>query len=271
MNKSLFYQYLNFPELLDDRSLIEIEKILEEYPYFQSVRLLHIKNLSNQGSISYDRELKRTAVWVTDRQKLFYLLDNRVLLPIDDFTEPQHLELPKVLADNIETIDFSTLTEHTNFEDKKDFAKKANEQNDELSQLIMSGSAQASTFFNVDDKVDLEDFMSTFKKNSSKENKETSKVDTNADRQKRLIDNFIIEQPSIARKKEDDKEEKVFTPQPIKDEPDMITDTLAKIYIKQEKFDKAILAYEKLSLKYPEKKIYFAGQIKKIKQLINNQ
>ena len=52
--------------------------------------------------------------------------------------------------------------------------------------------------------------------------------------------------------------------------PEMITDTLAKIYMKQGKYDKAILAYEKLSLKYPKKNSYFAGQIKKIKQLINN-
>ena len=48
----------------------------------------------------------------------------------------------------------------------------------------------------------------------------------------------------------------------------LITDTLANIYLKQGNYAKAIFAYEKLSLKYPEKSTYFAGQISEIKRLI---
>jgi hypothetical protein len=52
---------------------------------------------------------------------------------------------------------------------------------------------------------------------------------------------------------------------------DFITETLANIYIKQKLYDKAIKAFVKLSLKYPEKNTYFASQIKKIEKLINKQ
>ena len=53
----------------------------------------------------------------------------------------------------------------------------------------------------------------------------------------------------------------------IKENNDIITETLAKVYAKQEHFEKAILAYKKLSLKYPQKSSYFVDQIKVIKKL----
>ena len=43
---------------------------------------------------------------------------------------------------------------------------------------------------------------------------------------------------------------------------DLITETLAKIYIEQEKYNKAIKAYEILSLKYPKKVFYLQTKLK---------
>lgn len=87
-----------------------------------------------------------------------------------------------------------------------------------------------------------------------------------------LIDEFIIKQPRLERKPPDVHEDDPvdMSRHSVLESDDFITETLAKIYVKQKKYDKAISFYEKLSLKYPEKVSYFADQIKEIKELLTN-
>ncbi len=53
------------------------------------------------------------------------------------------------------------------------------------------------------------------------------------------------------------------------EDDELITETLANIYFQQKNYEKAIQAFEKLSLKYPEKSIYFATRIKEAEDLKN--
>ena len=86
-----------------------------------------------------------------------------------------------------------------------------------------------------------------------------------------LIDKFIREEPKISRPKTE-----FFSPinkakQSVADDITFVSETLAKIYVLQGNYAKAILAYENLRLKYPEKRLYFASQIKNLRKLINQQ
>ena len=80
-----------------------------------------------------------------------------------------------------------------------------------------------------------------------------------------LIDQFIKNSPKIQFSQEKKSEPEIKIDAKIKDE--LITETLAKIYVTQKKFNKAIKAYEILSLKYPKKSSFFADQIIDIKKL----
>ena len=84
--------------------------------------------------------------------------------------------------------------------------------------------------------------------------------------QKDLIENFLISKPTITRpKKEFFKPEKAQR-KGEKLSSDFVTETLARIYLKQDNPEKAIWAYQQLQLKFPEKSAYFAAQIKEIEQ-----
>jgi len=82
-----------------------------------------------------------------------------------------------------------------------------------------------------------------------------------------LIRNFIHEEPGVIRADKKTNLTGDVSLSSIQEHDGFITDTLAKIYVKQGLYAKAIYAYEKLSLKYPEKSAYFAAQIEKIRNI----
>jgi len=90
------------------------------------------------------------------------------------------------------------------------------------------------------------------------------------ERKDSLIDKFIQEEPSMPKITEGNPGTPVVSEPVTGENPEFFSETLAKIYVRQQLYDKAIATYLKLSLKYPEKSVYFAVQIEKIKEKINN-
>jgi hypothetical protein len=84
-----------------------------------------------------------------------------------------------------------------------------------------------------------------------------------------IIDRFIRNSPSISRPKTDFFNPVTSAQQSIIDQENIVSETLARIYLNQGHFDKAITVYEKLSLKYPEKSSYFAALIEEAKNSKN--
>jgi hypothetical protein len=109
------------------------------------------------------------------------------------------------------------------------------------------------------------------------ENHEESQNDTvqtgkkSSEKKFRLIDKFLEAQPKMPAAKPNESGSNLESDELNKeDHEDFVTETLASIYAQQGYYKKAIQIFEKLSLKYPEKSVYFAAQIEKIKNLMNN-
>ena len=83
-----------------------------------------------------------------------------------------------------------------------------------------------------------------------------------------LIDKFLESNPKIIPSKSPSKIELNEDDRSSKD--GLMTETLARIYLEQNNYEKAIQSYKILSLKYPEKSGFFADQIKAIKKLQEN-
>ena len=83
-----------------------------------------------------------------------------------------------------------------------------------------------------------------------------------------VIENFIVKEPKTSKLKE----ESDFV---VKEKGDnishLMTETLAKLYVEQKLYSKAIKAYQILSEKHPEKETYFAEQISFVKDLRQNK
>ena len=177
---------------MDYSKSLELKKILNSYPYFQSASAYYLKTLKAQKKDSYHELLPKTAILTFNRSVLRNWLS----------------------SDEIKNNQEEIKTEKYSFLDWFDVI------NDDIPR--------------VDKKFDL-------------------------------IDEFIKNSPKIKIDNKSEVKSSFKTDQKIKDE--LITETLAKIYVKQEKFNKAIKAYEILSLKYPKKSSFFADQINDIKKL----
>ena len=122
--------------------------------------------------------------------------------------------------------------------------------------------------------LDLENKSHATEEEAKEETKEEAKQDNTeetSEKQRRteLIDKFIQANPRIDPVKErSDTPVEDISKTFVEGDGGFISETLARIYIRQGYYSKAINVYEKLCLKFPEKCSYFASQIEKVNELI---
>lgn len=87
---------------------------------------------------------------------------------------------------------------------------------------------------------------------------------TNVDHQKDLIDKFIRFEPRIARSKSQEYTPGNIAKESLEEDFTFVTETMAILYAKQGRLDKAKKAFKKLMEQHPEKSVYFAAQLKNL-------
>ena len=254
MNTTDFTYLLHHPSALDKDQVSHLSSIIEEFPYFQSARAIYLKGLKDLGSFKYNQELKTTAAYTTDRSVLFDFITSDVFLQNDIST---HI---KQNFDQIKTIKVEE------FMDISSIASLVVDDSTSKLELGKPLEFDKTETFSFSEWLSLAQKKPIDRSQESELKKEEEKEESTRDKKFALIDAFISNKPKLKPLDKNSKliniaEESVFETE------DLMTETLARIYVEQKNYDKAIQSYRILSLKYPEKSSLFADQIQAIKVL----
>lgn len=265
MKKEEVISLLENPMKMNRTMTGDLQQIIDKYPYFQSLNSVYLKLLYNQNHPLYNLILKKTAAQTADREILFDFITQ------DEF-EQLHIasSIKSQQEENLETEDdFYMDLETANQVTDPNLFEKPKEDLEENKTLKFDSSDKLS--FNEwlkitqmqpikrESKIKLKDDLQDKKESNNPKNKR--KFD--------LIDNFLEKNPKIDAKKEIVKSKK--NPPRTQPSSQLMTETLAKVYEEQKRYDKAIQAYNILILNNPEKSSLFANQIERIEQILEKE
>ncbi|ADK95259.1 hypothetical protein HMPREF0659_A5950 [Prevotella melaninogenica ATCC 25845] len=227
--------------------------MLALYPYYQPARILLLQNLFLLHDPTFDDELRRAAVYISDRHILFKLVEDAhyQLIPEQKKAEKQSI-----------TINAETTTEEDRTTSLIDtFLEQIPEEEDTTQET--EGRRKPTP---ADATVD---YVAYLLESESKQNEDI----TPQLRGQELIDDFIYNEGgkiTLQDETEYEPEENEHNEAAENEDTGYFTETLARIYIKQGRYSKALEIIRRLNLVYPKKNRYFADQIRFLEKLIIN-
>lgn len=295
MNVSDFINIIqNSNTILSPKQTRSLEDIIAEYPYFQTARALHLKGLKNLDSYKYNDALKVTAAHTADRDVLFDFITSKEFVQnniadtiigrttkLEDknavseeiapnpsmemiLGETEEDALPRNIQDAEQILNPALFKSKIQEEDVE---KKENELSVKTENSIETNLELGKPIpFTKKEKHSFTEWLQLASNNQTNEIDSTKFEESKKKRKFDLLDKFIENKPKIIPNQ--DLKAKVNIKESTKfNTNELMTETLAKVYLEQKKYKKAIQAFKILSLKYPEKNGFFADQIRAVKKL----
>ena len=295
MQTTNFIKYISNPATIQLIAESEAVSLVKEFPYCQSGQLLLALHLNQSNHLLFEQQLKRAAVYSSDRKKLFDLISNtkeevkttiKTAEPISDpklivsepiiELAPQPIEeivaAPKGLDDEKNDKEKLLELEYINQAISNSYTLELEDEEEEVGRPkseVRSPKSEDGSQLLADFDENGEFTFSDWLKHLPAGNK---KIDEKINQKKKikldLIDKFIQEDPKIKPKKTEFYSPVNMARLSVVDDSPLVSETLALIQVEQGSYEDAIKTYQKLSLKNPEKRSYFANQIKILNQKI---
>jgi len=302
MNSEQFVNIIRSASL-SEADHAELDQLVTEYPWFALPRYLKLKAANQLGLKTAEEETRETVVFSSNREHLYKwingeagsLIETSRLLhsELEFLDEHSDAEDPEVEEDAFTLMD-DHIEDHGDDADVQAIPEKEEtemeepeteepvalpvmdplDENDDESDGLHEESPdqtiakekESAPAENDEETVLSEDPAGTA---SEKEVQQQSETNSEENGSPNLIERFLKNEPGVIKADKETNLEGDISEGSVQEDDSYITDTLAKIYVKQGLHAKAIYAYERLSLKYPEKSAYFAAQIEKIKNITN--
>ena len=230
--------YIKQPELLTAEVVEELAEMVERNPSFQAARILLVQGLYRLQDPRFGEELRKAALFIPDRTTLFRMLEEEKMKPEVAMRPAAVVKPLKAASDRTQSLIESFLEQQPDATTLTRKPHPVDASVDYMSYLMQQPDALPEGLPDAEpDEEDVED-----------DDDELYDDDDEV-----MLD---METPS--------------QPQNVTNDP-YFTETLAQIYIKQGKYNKAIEIIRRLSLNVPEKNRYFADQIRFLEKLILNE
>ena len=248
---------------MNRETLYDLRALLALYPYYQTARLLMLKNLYLLHDPSFDEELRRAAIYISDRKVIFQMV------------EAAHYQLKSQNSNRHEAVEgkpksdrTSSLIDHF----LHSIPTEAEEREKEPEEKRKPTPADAAVDY-------VAYLMET----------ETETEHEQPSRTIALIDDFIEEGgfklhkdkdgDAASKDKASDKAEASAKPADAAVAADaadadgggIFTETLARIYIKQGKYERAYQIIDRLYKQHPQKSAFYIDQLRFLEKLMLNE
>lgn len=244
-------ELINHPERMDRETLYELRSMVALHPYFQTARLLLLQNLYLLHDATFDEELRNAAIYITDRKVIFNQVEamHYRLQKEEDKADAAEQDSTKAESRTISLID--------NFLE----SMPKDEEKDETHHKRKPTAADAA--------VDYVAYLLESSDDSTASNADTPQL-----RGQSLIDSFLEDNQGKIVLSEEPQTTGVPAVPRVTEEPEpeenFFTEALARIYVKQGRYQKALEIITRLSEQFPNKNLYFEDQKRFLEKLIIN-
>lgn len=297
MNRNEFNRFIAGGAVPGPGDLEGIREMTTLFPWFHSAHMILLRGLKENSDVRFDTQLRDSALFISDREVLYHYLympappsvpeEATAILPeavpqaevpeelipgpeappeeVIESEQPVAVESPRPEQPAPDEVKVRT-REELIAEIEARLAELASmPETTPVEEVYVQEEPEAPAISYEKESEQIEEEVMEFIPDTEPAIAEAQQKISPAD----LIDRFIRSNPTIERLSPGESQlVRDLSESSALEQGTFITETLAKIYLNQGYYTKAINIYEKLSLQYPEKSAYFASRIEKIRELI---